>query len=226
MTRRNFLWTPALATSAASRPPLPMVVPVHRISDIRAQYPPGQHHRFWWSVWPEAARDFARGGIQLQTSDTQGEIRRSPADRPLFAGLKPGVLNLVLTDHIPMKWDQGRALAGITALDEGYSVSVIALRYAHGDRIPFVSVNTCVHELLHALLGDIFVSRPTWFQGGERESRVDWYATRLWLFHDGAAVRKSAEACLRHLRAPAAPYSPKTGAGMVSTGPIRGRNSM
>jgi len=60
---------------------------------------------------------------------------------------------------------------------DGYPVSMIALPYAHGNQIPFLSVNTCVHELLHALLQDIFVSRPKWYQSDGREFRSDWYAT-------------------------------------------------
>ena len=81
---------------------------------------------------------------------------------------------------------------------------MVALRYAHGNQIPFLSVNTCVHELLHALLQDVFVSRPRWFQTGGREFRTDWYATRLWLFHDGAAVRESAQTYLGRLLSGAA----------------------
>jgi len=77
---------------------------------------------------------------------------------------------------------------------------MVALQYAHGNQVPFLSVNTCLHELLHALLQDIFVSRPKWFQTGGREVRIDWYATRLWLFHDGAAIRESAQAYLDRLR--------------------------
>src|ERR1700683_2082159 len=77
---------------------------------------------------------------------------------------------------------------------------MIALSYAHGDRIPFLSVNTCVHELLHALMQDIFVSRPKWYESDGREFRTDSYATGLWLFRDGAAIRQSAQACLDRLR--------------------------
>jgi hypothetical protein len=176
--------------------------------DSRARCPPEQLHHFWSSIWPEAVRDFSRGGIQLQTSDGPGEVRRSPGDTPIFIGLRRGAINLVLTDHIPMKWDTGRALAGVTTIHDGYHVCLVALRYAHGNQIPFLSVNTCVHELLHALLQDVFVSRPRWFQTGGREFRTDWYATRLWLFHDGAAIRKSAQAYLGRLpSAVAAPTS-------------------
>ena len=99
-----------------------------------------------------------------------------------------------------MYWDNARSLAGVTTLYEGYHVCVIALSYAHGHQVPFVSVNTCVHELLHALLGDIFVSRPKWLESGAREFRIDWYATGLWLFRDGAAIRKSAQAYVARLR--------------------------
>ena len=38
------------------------------------------------------------------------------------------------------------------------------------------------------------------FQTGGREFRIDRYATGLWVCHDGAAVRKSARACLGRLR--------------------------
>jgi hypothetical protein len=203
MTRRDFIHSAgaaAIRTSGQTRLP----VPVHRIMDSRAQCTPEQLHHFWWSIWPEAVRDFSRGGIELKTSDGPGEVRRSPADTPIFIGLRRGAVNLVLTDHIPMKWDTGRALAGVTTIHNGYHVCVVALRYAHGNQIPFLSVNTCVHELLHALLQDVFVSRPRWFQTGGREFRTDWYATRLWLFHDGAAVRESAQTYLGRLLSGAA----------------------
>src|SRR5437588_60977 len=60
---------------------------------------------FWSSIWPEAVRDFSRGGIELQTSDGPGEVRRSAGDNPILIGLRRGVINLVLTDHLPMYWD-------------------------------------------------------------------------------------------------------------------------
>jgi hypothetical protein len=33
-----------------------------------------------------------------------------------------------------------------------------------------------------------------------RESRIDALATRLWLFHEGAAIRQSAQAYLHRFR--------------------------
>ena len=77
---------------------------------------------------------------------------------------------------------------------------MVALQYAHGNQVPFLSVNTCVHELSHVLLQDIFVSQPKLLQTAGREVRIDWYATRLWLFHDGAAIRESAQAYLDRLQ--------------------------
>ena len=144
---------------------------------------------------------FRPGGVELQTTDGPGEVGHTAADRPLFTGLRRGALNLVLTDSLPLYWDNARSLAGVTTLDRGYHLCLIALRYAHGDRVPFLSVNTCVHEILHALLLDIFLTRPSAYQAAEREYRIDWYATRLWLLHDGAAVRRSAQAYLDRLRA-------------------------
>ena len=199
MTRREFLWT-AAAGAAPVATTARIAVPIHRIMDAGARTPPERIRNFWWNIWPEAAANFGRGGIDLRTDDGPGEVRRTAADRPVFVGLRRGAINLVLTDHIPMYWDRGRALAGVTTLHEGYTVCMLALRYAHGNQIPFLSVNTCVHELLHALLQDVFARRPTWFQSGDREFRVDRYATWLWLFHDGAPIRRSAEAYLKRLR--------------------------
>lgn len=192
MTRRQFLWTSAMAAAES-----PVVVPVHRVVDTRAKCTPEQLKRFWWTIWPEAVRDFNACGIQLQTTDANGEIRRSAGDRPIFIGLKRGVINLLLTDHLPLYWDNSRALAGVTTVHEGHHICLIALRYAHGHQMPLLSVNTCVHELLHALMQDIFVSSPKWYQTGGRELRIDSYATGLWLFRDGAAIRKSAQEYVR-----------------------------
>jgi hypothetical protein len=201
VTRRYFISTLAAAASP-SNAPARLVVPVHRVMDSRVQCPPEQVHYFWSSIWPEAVRDFSQGGIGFEVSDGPGEVRRSPGDKPIFIGLRRGVLNLVLTGHIPMKWDSGRSSAGVTTIYDGYHVCLLALRYAHGNQMPFLSVNTCVHEILHALLQDVFVTRPAWYQSGGREFRIDWYATRLWLFHDGAALRKSAQAYLGRLARP------------------------
>jgi hypothetical protein len=200
MTRREFLWTSAAAV-IPSVTQTRLVMPVHRVMDIRTKCTPEQLRRFWWSIWPEAVRDFNRCGIQLQCTDVKGEIRLSPGDRPIFVGLQRGVINLVLTDHIPMAWDHARSLAGVTTIYEGYHLCVIAISYAHGHQVPFLSVNTCVHELLHLLLQDVFMRRPKWYETNEREFRDDAYATRLWLFHDGAAIRKSADVYMDRMRA-------------------------
>jgi hypothetical protein len=129
-------------------------------------------------------------------------MRHTAGDRPIFLGLRRGVLNLFLTDHVPMIWDRGRALAGVSAIYDGYHLCLIGARFAHGNQVPFFSVNTCVHEMLHAFLQDVFVSNPEWYQAGGREARIDWQATRLWLFHDGGTVRESARLYVNRLRAP------------------------
>jgi len=203
MTRREMMWAAAAAAIRTSAPTR-LGVPIHRVMDARTKCPPEQLRHFWWSIWPEAVRDFGRGGMELQTSDEAGEVKRSAGDRPIFVGLRRDMLNLVLTDHIPMYWDRGRALAGITTIYDGYHVCMVAILYAHGNQIPFLSVNTCVHELLHALLEDIYVGHPTFWQNSGREFRADSCATRMWLFHDGAAVRQSAQAYFGRLRSAAA----------------------
>src|SRR6185436_19635253 len=96
-----------------------------------------------------------------------------------------GVINFVITDRLPTQWDNGRALSGVTTLYRGYHVCMIALNHAHCHELPFVSVNTCLHELLHVLLLDVFDPRPSGLPGHARELRIDFYATLLWLFHNG-----------------------------------------
>jgi len=203
MTRRDFLGAAAVAAGAGSG--ASVILPIRRVMDIRTRCTPEQMNRFWWHIWPEAVRSFGRCGIQLQCTDVKGEIKLSPGDRPIFVGLDRGVINLLLTDHLPMAWDKARSLAGMTTIYEGYHLCVIAISYAHGYQVPFVSTNTCVHEMLHLLLQDVYVKHPKWYQVNERELRADWDATRLWLFHDGGAIREAARIYLERLRSGTGP---------------------
>jgi hypothetical protein len=198
MTRREWLGAAIFAAAARHRF-TPLAIPIHRVIDAGARCPPDTLHQFWSKVWPEAMVEFGRGGIQLQVEDGPGEMRHTAGGHPVFHGLRRGVLNLVLTDNIPANWDGGRALAGVTLLYDGYPLSLIAMRFAHGNQFPYFSVNTIVHELLHALLGDIFVPHPNWYQPATREWRADSQATNLWLFHQSASIRAAAEASLKRI---------------------------
>jgi len=201
MNRRTFLGalTPAIWRTADS-PALKL--PLYRVFDSRLHDERHLHH-FRSTVWSEAVRDFARGGIALEATDGPGEVKFTAADRPILNGLRRGTLNIMITGTVPMFWDAGRSVAGLTTIYEGYHVCVIAARYAHGDQAPYLSVNTCVHEMLHALMLDVFRKPPSWYQAGGRDFRIDWYATRMWLFHEGAAVQASARTYLERLRASA-----------------------
>ena len=194
MTRREFF----VRSSAAALTPAPVIVPVRHIVDPLCTS--SRLQRFRNEVWSEAVRDFNRCGVQLQGTAQSGDVRRSPSGRPIFTQLEHGVINLVLTDRVPLEWDEGRGLTGVTTLYEGRHVCLIALRYAHCHQIPFLSVNTCVHEILHALLHDVFERRPPGFSGQAREFRIDYYATRLWLFREGTVIRESARAYADRLR--------------------------
>jgi hypothetical protein len=200
MTRRGFcLLTPVgqfLSLAAASS----VIVPIRHVIDQRANLSERLTRPFWSTIWPEAVRDFQKCGVRLESTVTQGEIRRSPAGRPVFVGLASHILNVVITDQIPMDWGGGRGLGGVTTRYEGFHICMIALNYAHAHKIPLVAVNTCVHELLHALLQDIYESRPKGVSGEAREFRIDWYATHLWLFGQGRAIRDSAVGYLRRLQ--------------------------
>ncbi len=188
MTRRQFFWL-------AGVPVLPrqtLIVPVRLVDDGQVKWPPGEMERFRSRLWPEAVGDFRRCGIVLQTSLVTGAVHRPPGRQPVIEGLDRAALNVVLTNRIPMEWDSGRALCGVTMRYRGYHLCMIALDRAHGHQVPLLSVNTCTHEILHALLLDIFEARPGGMAGQAREFRVDSWATRLWLFHDGGPIRASA----------------------------------
>ena len=200
MTRREILVGLGAAAGARAETSGQLTVPIRRVVDSRTKCTSEELRRFWGDIWPEAYGDFRKAGIQLQITDGAGEIKRSPGGRPVFVGLEPRVLNLVITDHIPLNWDRGRSGSGVTTRYDGYHICLIAMEEAHGNQVPYLSVNTCVHELLHALLGDVYVKRESWYQAGWREFRTDWYATRLWLFGDGAALRVLAAEYLNRLR--------------------------
>jgi hypothetical protein len=205
VTRREFLsiWPSALAARVG--PIAPVIVPVRAIVDTRVNWHLDLLRRFWWRIWPDAVRSFGRCGIQLQATEGHGDVARPPGREPIVSGLDPHSLNLVLTNRIPMEWDSGRDLSGVTLRYWGYHLCMLALSRAHGNQIPYLSVNTCVHEMLHALLFDIFESRPSALAGQWREFRVDACATRLWLCHSGGALRESARRYAERLRAETIP---------------------
>ena len=200
VTRRQIISVSLAGIASAERPDESLILPVHLMLDTRARFQGPELRYFQTVIWPEAMRQF--GWCRIHFGDTlkTGEIKRAASGRPVIIGLEPGAINVVITDQIPIEWDRGRGVAGVTTLYEGRHVCIVALRYAHGNQIPFLSVNTCVHELLHVLLQDIFEKRPRGLTGEAREMRVDWYATRLWLFHDGAEVRTAANSYVTRLR--------------------------
>lgn len=169
--------------------------------DQHAKLTDSQIRHFRLTLWPQTVRDFRRCRVHFDLAESSGAVKRLASGRPEFTGLNPARLNLVLTNSIPIAWDHGRGTCGVTLRYEGYHLCVIALDYAHAHQVPYVSVNTVIHELLHALLLDIFEQRPAGASGEARELRVDYYATRLWLFHDGSAIRESSETYLRRLQA-------------------------
>jgi hypothetical protein len=196
LTRRRFL---ALAAAFARSPVQPLVVPVRIVIDTKANWTWKQIGGFWNSIWPEAVATFSRCGIRIESITAIGQVERPPSRQPIISGLATGVINLVVTGHIPPVWDRALTLAGVATRYRGFHVCMIALAEAHGNQIPFLAVNTCVHEILHALLHDILEDRPDGARGQAREFRIDWYATCLWLFHTGPGIRESARSYLELL---------------------------
>lgn len=199
MRRRQFLL--AAGPAAAGTTDVDgLVVPVRLIMDSQVKWQPYEAEWFRSRLWAEAVRDLTACGIPLQTSDAAGEVSRPPFREPVITGLERGALNVVVTSRIPMTWDGGRALCGVTTRYRGFHLCMVALDRAHGHQVPFFSVNTCFHELLHVLMLDIFEARPQGATGQAREWRVELQATRMWLFGDGRAVRDSTWTDLERLR--------------------------
>jgi hypothetical protein len=197
---RHLLPGSLAATLHAHSDVSPVEVPVHCLTNALATTPPEAVRAFRAGVWDEAVRTFADCGVPLRVTYRTGEILKYPSSRPRFIGLERGQVNLVLTDTIPLDWDNGRQLAGGSTVYEGYVVCVIAMKLARGFSAPLLAVNTVVHELLHIFFGDVFEPRGAWLRRYSREGRVDWHATRMWLGANAAPVRQAARAHLLRMQ--------------------------
>lgn len=201
MTRRAAIGACVLLSAGPARgESAHLEIPLLRITDRYARSGAAKRSQFLAGIWREAERVFAKGGITLRARDQEGEVLQYPSGRPLFRCLDRSMINVVLTDRVPLDWDKGRSLAGVSVLYEGFCICVISMNEAHENQIPFLSVNTLVHELLHVLLQDVFRDRTGPIHGQSAEASVDFHATRLWLFGDDAQVRESARSCLERLR--------------------------
>lgn len=179
VTRRTLLASVAAAALRGATPGI--TIPVHHMIDAGAGLSPARVNWFRTVLWAEAARDFAQLGIAFPITESSHAVQRTPGGMPRFEGLVRGALNFVVTHQLPLAWDAGRGVAGVATLHDGFHVAMAALDHAHGHRVPFLAVNTCTHELLHVLLGDILERRPAGWRGSWREARIDAIATRLWL---------------------------------------------
>lgn len=199
VTRR--LWSASALAGGAAAPTAapPVSVPVLRLLNRNARCSPAEVKSFHQSIWQEAVRIFRSCDVTFKVTERTGEIRHYPSGRPQFLGLERPKLNLVLTDAIPLDWDSGRSLGGVSVRYEGYDIIVISLKNAHPNRFPLLALNTLVHELLHVFLGDIFIGRPGAFAKGRREAAADWQATRLWLFGGSSSIHQAARQYVRHL---------------------------
>lgn len=200
LTRRELLLGVPATVIASSATPSNVVVPVDILIDEDAKLSEDTVRRFW-GLWAEAASDLGWCGVFFQTRVRAAGMWRPSSRQPVISGLGHGVLNFVVTRSVPIEWDNGRMLRGVTTIYRNHHLCLIGMNRADRNRVPLIAVNTCLHELLHALLLDIFEFRPGGARGQAREFRIDWLATRLWLFHSGAGIRESARTYVQRLRA-------------------------
>ncbi len=200
MNRRQLLLSALPLAIRAHSEDSPVEVPVLCMMNALASTKPESVRVFRAGVWDEAVRTFADCGVHLRVTERAGEILKYPSSRPRFIGLERGQVNVVLTDTIPLDWDNGRQVAGGSTVYEGYVVCVIAMKLAQRLSVPLLAMNTVVHELLHVFLGDVFEPRGGRLRRYNREGRVDWEATRMWLGADATAVRSAARAHLLRMQ--------------------------
>ena len=131
------------------------------------------------TIWPEACNDLAKTGTSVRVTSGRGRIIRPPNRTPILEGLRDGHINMFLSASVPMHWDRCRALKGVAFDYGGNHVCIIALNNAHAHWIPFFATNTCLHELLHVLLGHTGRAKPQGVGADMLELRVDAIATQL-----------------------------------------------
>jgi hypothetical protein len=190
MAGASLLWA-----EAGGRVEVPLLLMTNKHSKLKAE----ELSAFRSTVWDEAQRMFASCGVDLKLEERVGELLKYPGGRPRFIGLEKQSLNVVLTDQIPLSWDQAKYKAGLATRYEGHHLCLIAVRAAHPNRVPFLDVNSVVHEMLHVFLLDIFSKKDGILHGQDREVRVDWHATRMWLLRGDEAVRKAAAEYVKRL---------------------------
>src|SRR5258708_5391571 len=99
MTRRDLVQALALVVPA---PETHLEITIRRVMDKYARSSPAQIRSFLSAVWNEAVRDFARGSITLRIVESEGEVLRHPSGRPSFKCLDRSMINVVLTDRVPV----------------------------------------------------------------------------------------------------------------------------
>jgi hypothetical protein len=189
----------ACTARGAQPAPAALEIPVQVVVNKLAKWSQAERDSFRSNVWNEAVQVLRKCGIVLRTVEHEGEIHKYPSGPPRIVGLGYKVLNIVLTDTIPMAWDNGRGVAGVATVYEGYHLTLISILASHGNRVPFLHVNTLVHELIHMFFEDFYLPREGRLSGQAHEHVIDWHATRMWLFSDDGAVKQSAFQYIRCL---------------------------
>ncbi len=138
LTRRQLLGAMAAGGALTGRAG-DLVVPVHQIFDGSTKW--NQERLSWFRsrLWPEAEGDLKKCGIRLQVTSATGDVERPAWREPVVKGLQRGVINFVITGRIPILWDRGRGLSGVSSLYRGHHMCMIALIRANMHQAPFIS---------------------------------------------------------------------------------------
>lgn len=177
----------------------PVRLPVVILRDANAKLSGTLLRRFDNSLWPEAAWMYSRAGVWFEVRRGEARMDRPPYREPAITGLQARRINLLLTSRAPHAWDGGRGWSGVSLLYRGRVLCLVALEHANGNLIPWLSLNTVAHELMHAISGDVFAPQPGGFRVVRREAAVDSALTRLWLFGSEPGVRGDAMRLLGRL---------------------------
>jgi hypothetical protein len=148
---------------------LPIVVHIDRRgSQIRTT-----HVRWFWEcLLREAEHDLIHAGVRITSTVGQGWIERGDIDA-FFHGVQPEAINVYVTHWIPLCWDLGRGLCGLSGLAGATEVIVVSAENAHRHIVPYLATNTLAHEIGHVLRGDLRLRNPGGWEEQQRELSLD-----------------------------------------------------
>jgi hypothetical protein len=127
---------------------------------------------------PEALLDLTKAGVAPIVRWGGGWIERKEADA-LFHGVVPKAVNVFVTPWVPLCWDKGMGLCGLSGIAAGTDTVIVSTANAHRHLVPYLATNTLLHEFGHVLRGDLHRKNTNGWGEQMDELAVDRTVTHL-----------------------------------------------